>query len=63
MAGQIENYTEAVEYMDGVSSVDSEDDDAKSRLSQVSEVMIDERMDGLKAANDCALLSPFRPIN
>ena len=38
VAAQIENYTEEVEYMDGVSSVDEEDGDEDKRLPDVAEV-------------------------
>ena len=38
VAAQIENYTEEVEYMDGVSSVDEEDGDEEKRLPDVAEV-------------------------
>ena len=38
VAAQIENYTEEVEYMDGVSSVDEEDGDEERRLPDVAEV-------------------------
>ena len=43
VAAQIENYTEEVEYMDGVSSVDEEDGDEDKRLPDVAEVGRDRR--------------------
>ena len=54
VAAQIENYTEEVEYMDGVSSVDEEDGDEERRLPDVAEVGRDR--DPYKNAQDNKLL-------
>lgn len=37
MAAQIQNCSEDFEYIDGVSSIDEEDDDGKSRVSSLPE--------------------------
>lgn len=60
LAAQIQNSTEAVEYIDGVSTIAEDDDDEKSTLTSIAEEKMEENED--KEEEEEVQIDTFRVI-